>query len=72
MPAEMSVGEVVDFDEEYSVEPEDAEVKITWSSSDDSVFTVLQTGEVTAVGSGSANLVLDVGGEQATCLIRVG
>jgi DNA-directed RNA polymerase subunit RPC12/RpoP len=66
----MSVGDKVDFDD--SITPDDADVTVEWSSSDEDVFVVLQTGEVTAVGSGTATLTLTAGDKTAECLIRVG
>ena len=68
----MSLQEELQFDAYYNVTPEDAEVKVVWSSSNDSVFTVLQDGTVSAIGEGSADLVLKVGDQETTCLIRVG
>ena len=65
----MSVGDKVDFDADIT--PEDADVEVEWSSSDESIFVVLQTGEVTAVGSGTATLTLKVGDKTAECIIRV-
>lgn len=55
-----NVGDVIQFG--YVTDPvlEDADVK--WASSDENVFVILQTGEFTAVGEGTATLSLTVNG----------
>ena len=65
----MQVGDVLDLD--YEIMPEDSKEKVTWSSSDEDVIVVLQTGEVTAIGSGTANLVISAGDVKAECIVRV-
>lgn len=42
-----------------------------WSSSDEAVFVVLQTGQVTATGAGTATLTVTLDGVSATCVVRV-
>ena len=55
-----------------TVTPSDATDKeVAWSSSDDKVATVSQTGLVTAVGRGSAVITASAGGLQATCPVTV-
>ena len=53
-----AVGDVIDFD--YVSEPELEDAEVLWETSDDNVFVVLQTGEFTAIGEGSATLSLTV------------
>jgi hypothetical protein len=53
------------------VEPSDTTETPKWESSDTSVFTVTQSGEVTAVGSGIATLTVTVGTVSAECIVRV-
>ena len=68
----LSIGEVIDFDCE--IEPEGAvdEKNIKWASSDEDAFVVLQTGEVTAIGTtDGAELTVTAGGKTATCIIRI-
>ncbi len=60
----------------YVTSPEDVDLQelgITpqWSSSDESVFVVLQDGSVTGVGVGDATLTLTLGDVTAECIIRV-
>ena len=55
-----------------TVKPDDATNKtVTWSSSDNSVATVDNTGKVTAVGGGSATITAKAGEFTATCVIKV-
>ena len=64
------VGET--FQLEAIVTPADAEVVITWSSSDETVATVDENGLVTAVGVGEADITVYVNGEEAgTCWVEV-
>ncbi len=67
----MELGEVLVFEADYDLSPEGADVEIKWTSSNTSVFEVLQTGQVTAVGSGTADLTVTVGDKVAICIIRV-
>ena len=56
------------------VMPEDASNKdVTWSSSDEAVCTVSQSGVVTSVGSGKATITVTSvdGGKMATCEVTV-
>lgn len=64
-----NVGQVLNM--EYATTPADSGKSVKWSSSDESVFTVLQTGELTVVGSGKATLTLTVDGVTAECIVRV-
>ena len=55
-----------------TVTPADADVVITWSSSDETVATVDENGLVTAVGVGEADIIVYVNGEEAgTCWVEV-
>lgn len=69
--AELKKGETVQLS--AAVTPEDAEDKgVVWSSSDDSVATVDQSGKVTAVGPGEATITASAAnGKAATCAITV-
>lgn len=52
--------------------PLNATEGITWTSSNESILTVSETGEVTAVGGGSATVTATAeGGLSATCIITV-
>ena len=53
------------------VTPEDATDAVTWSSSDASVATVDQNGNVTAVGVGTATITATAGDCSATCEVTV-
>ena len=53
------------------VTPEDATDAVTWSSSDASVATVDQRGNVTAVGAGTATITATAGDYSATCEVTV-
>ena len=53
------------------VTPEDATDAVTWSSSDASVATVDQNGNVTAVGVGTAAITATAGDYSATCEVTV-
>ena len=53
------------------VTPEDAMDAVTWSSSDASVATVDQNGNVTAVGAGTATITATAGDYSATCEVTV-
>jgi len=55
----------------YSAFPEPENPKVIWTSSDQNIFTILQTGELTAVGEGTATLTLSVNGVTAECIVRV-
>ena len=44
---------------------------VTWSSSDPSVATVSDQGEVTAVRAGNCTITATAGGKSATCTVRV-
>ena len=45
--------------------------KVSWSSSDDSVATVSESGLVTAVSEGSVTITARVAGKEATCSVTV-
>lgn len=53
------------------VTPEDAEYEAVWASSDESVVIVLQTGQITAVGSGTATISVTVGTVTTEVYVRV-
>ena len=65
----MKVGEELQFGAR-TVPEESADTPI-WSSDNEDVFIVLQSGKVTAVGAGTANLTVTCGAASATCIIRV-
>lgn len=54
-----------------TIAPEGAEGTVTWSSSNDKVATVDETGKVTAVAKGTATITAKVGTFQATCAVTV-
>ena len=54
------------------VTPSDAETTFTWSSDNDDVATVSETGEVTAISEGDANITVETdNGKTATCKVSV-
>jgi len=55
-----------------AVQPTDAYLSLTWSSSNPEVATVNQQGEVTACGAGEADITVKAeGGAEATCRVVV-
>ena len=67
---EMRIGEVSMLS--ASVLPEDAEDRsVVWSSSDELVATVSETGEVTAVGAGNAKITAASGEISGECSVTV-
>ena len=55
-----------------TVKPDDATYKtVTWSTSNESVVAVDQTGKVTAVAGGEADITAKAGEETATCVVTV-
>ena len=56
---------------EASVTPEDANVEIEWTSSNESVATVDSNGVVTAVANGTAIITASVGDITASCTVTV-
>ncbi|MBQ6081340.1 MAG: Ig-like domain-containing protein [Bacteroidales bacterium] len=68
--AEMELGETVQL--KVQVTPSNAtQQSVMWASSKKSVATVSDTGEVTAVGEGSATITATAGGKSASCRITV-
>lgn len=65
----MYVGDVLTMT--YEATPEQEDPTVSWSSDNQDVFTILQTGEITGVSAGEAHLTLTVNGVSAECLIRV-
>lgn len=54
-----------------TVSPKDAEVTVKWSSSNEEIATVDQTGKVTPVKAGTATITAEVDGKKATCAVTV-
>ena len=54
-----------------TVEPEGTGSTVAWSSDNEEVATVDQTGLVTAVGKGTANITATAGGQSASCKVTV-
>ncbi len=54
-----------------NVEPEGTGSTVIWSSDKEEVATVDQTGLVTAVGTGTANITAEAGGKSASCAVTV-
>ncbi len=66
----LTVGE--DFQLTAEVQPEDAvNNSVTWSSSDENVATVDETGKVIAVDIGTAVITAEAGGKRDTCTVTV-
>jgi predicted nucleic acid-binding Zn-ribbon protein len=65
----VSVGDKLNLS--YETTPEGAGKKAEWKSSNEDVFTVLQTGEFTALSKGTEYLTLTVDGITTTCLVVV-
>lgn len=56
----------------YTYTPDNADAsKASWTSSDEAVATVDESGNVTAVADGSATITVNVGGVEATCDVTV-
>lgn len=67
---ELVVGET--FTLEATVNPATAiKFGVTWSSSDENVATVDQSGMVTAVNEGSAIIAAKIGNKKATCVVTI-
>lgn len=62
-----SIGENVQLD--CAFYPINNELTVTWSSTDEAVATVDQTGLVTVVGSGQCEIHAEVGGVADVCLV---
>lgn len=54
-----------------TIQPEDCTEKINWISADPSVVTVDDSGIVTAIAEGTANILVSCGDYAATCLVTV-
>lgn len=65
----LAVGET--FQLEATVLPEDAEVTLSWESSDAAVATVSSDGLVTGIADGSASISVTAGDQQAVCEVTV-
>lgn len=65
----VNVGDKVNLS--YRTDPEGLGTDVEWKTSDENVFVILQTGELTAIGSGTATLTLTVDGVTAECIVRV-
>lgn len=55
-----SEGATYDLNEEISIEPEEAQVKLTFTSSDEAIVQVSEDGVLTAVDFGTAVITVDV------------
>jgi len=64
-----NVGDVIQFS--YVSDPVFEDPEVLWETSDDNVFVVLQTGEFTAIGAGSATLSLTVNGKTIELFVIV-
>ena len=68
--AELNAGETLQLN--VTILPENAtDKKVTWSSSAPAVATVTETGLVSAVASGSADIKATCGGKTAVCVVTV-
>ena len=65
----MSVGDTLSLGCE--TDPADAAEGASWSSSDSGIASVLSSGEVTGVASGTAVITLTVDSQSVTCYVRV-
>ena len=74
-PPAITVGDTLNIAELISAEPDNVDsdfASLSWSSSKTSVATVDASGNVTAVGSGSATIVVSApGGKSASCTVTV-
>lgn len=59
------------FSLDYKVTPDGVTDTAVWETSNESVITVLQSGEITAVGSGRAYVTVTIGGVSNQVLVRV-
>mgnify|MGYP000484894623 CR=1 FL=1 len=67
----LNVGKSVTLTATVTPEEIAADTTVTWSSSDETVATVDESGKVTAVATGNATITATVGEESATCDITV-
>ena len=65
----MKVRDKLDITYEAVPAPENPDIK--WTSDNEDVVMVLQSGQVTAVGTGTTNVTLTVNGTSKVCKIRV-
>lgn len=65
----LDVGETAQV--EYKLEPENARVTVTYTSSDESVATVTKDGLITAVAEGQATVTVAAGKATAGCTVTV-
>ncbi|MBR5048399.1 MAG: Ig-like domain-containing protein [Erysipelotrichaceae bacterium] len=69
---ELVVGETYDLGKYVEVKPKDTTSKITYTSSDTSVFTVSSKGKITAVGQGTATITVKTdNGKEDSCGVTV-
>lgn len=69
--ASLVLDKMVDVQLEASKEPADSQDDIIWSSSDDKVATVDDTGKVTSVAAGTAIITAQSGAVSAECIVTV-
>lgn len=67
----ITLGEGESISLKATLNPKDATAPVTWSSSDESIATVNQYGEVNAIRAGVADIVAKAGNKQATCVVTV-
>jgi len=65
----MQAGTTEDFS--YITNPTGTDELAIWTSDDESVAVVLQNGQVTAVGEGTTNINVKVGGQKGIMIVRV-
>ncbi len=58
------------YDLEYSTIPANAEGEAVWSSDNEDVVVVLQSGNITIIGAGTTTVRLKVGDAEASCIVR--
>ena len=65
----MQAGTTEEFS--YVTNPAGTDELAIWTSDDESVAVVLQNGQVTAIGEGTTNINVKVGGQKGIMIVRV-